>query len=55
MRYEVRTENPGTPEVQYVVWDNLEDRVFIRYSTPGPANDLVERWKAAQMLAEARA
>lgn len=53
MRYEVKQdEEDGT---QWVIWDNLESRAFARFSDQATAQEIVDKWYAAQLAAEASA
>lgn len=50
MRYEVKVDVDDS--TQWVIWDNLEARVFARFGTEKAASDIVNRFYAAQMAAE---
>lgn len=53
MRYEVKQDpNDAT---QWVIWDNLEVRPFARFSEKWRADEIVNKWYAAQMAAESSA
>ncbi len=56
MRYEVRPEETkdGRKVIkQWVIWDNLEQKVFARFNNPEQPTDIVNKYHAAQMAAEA--
>lgn len=50
MRYEVKQDQNDT--TQWVIWDNLEDYAFARFSEKSRAEEIVNKWYAAQMAAE---
>ncbi|AXH49388.1 hypothetical protein HWB76_gp085 [Streptomyces phage Blueeyedbeauty] len=52
MRYEVKEENTDGLQ-QWVIWDNLYSEVFARFGTEKEATDIIDKWKAAQLAAEA--
>ncbi|QIQ63068.1 hypothetical protein SEA_MOAB_214 [Streptomyces phage Moab] len=54
MRYEVKEETKDGL-TQWVIWDNLYSEVFARFKTEKEASDIVSKWYAAQMAAEAKA
>jgi len=53
MRYEVKQDPNDT--TQWMVWDNLESYAFARFSDKEKAEEIVEKWYAAQLAAEASA
>jgi hypothetical protein len=54
MRYEVKqeTDAKGVSTGQFVIWDNLESRVFARFAERENADKIVDKWRAAQLAAE---
>jgi hypothetical protein len=55
MKYEKRVENPGTSNVQYVIWDTLEDKALARFSDEEYVDRILELWKEKQLKAETSA
>lgn len=53
MRYEVRKDPKD--DTQWVIWDNVEERAFARYNNPEQPQEIVDRYYAAQLAAEASA
>ncbi len=56
MRYEVRPENTkdGRKTIkQWVIWDNVEEKAFARFDNPEQPTDVLRKYYAAQLAAEA--
>lgn len=51
MRYEVK-QDPNDAS-QWLIWDNLESYAFARFGEKEKAEEIVSKWYAAQMAAEA--
>ena len=51
MRYDVRKD--PNDDTQWVIWDTVENRAFARYSNPEEPQEIVDKFYAAQLAAEA--
>jgi hypothetical protein len=50
MRYEVK-QDPNDAS-QWVIWDNLDNYAFARFSEKAKADEIVNKWYEKQMAAE---
>lgn len=55
MRYDVRedVDRNNKPTGQWVIWDSHEAKPFARFATEKEAQDIVNKYYAAQLAAEA--
>lgn len=54
MRYEVRedVDSNKKPTGQWAIWDTVEDRAFARFREKARADEIVDKYYAAQIAAE---
>lgn len=54
MRYEVRedVDSKSKPTGQWAIWDTHEDKAIARFREKERADDIVDRYYAAQLAAE---
>ena len=52
MRFEAKEETVDGL-TQWVLWDNLYGEVFARFKTEKEVTDIIDKWQAAQLAAEA--
>jgi hypothetical protein len=55
MRYEIKEEkykHGRKTETNWVIWDNLNNSVLVRYADRKKCQDLINKYEAAQAAAE---
>jgi len=55
MRYKVKEEvykHGRKTEKQYAIWDIIKDESVARFATPKEAQDIIDKYEAAQAAAE---